>query len=149
MEENEKFVNTLIEIGENICAKFQIPVSVMIAQAIQETGYGKYLSGQCNIFGRKGVTGDDVTICETGEVYSGESVTIEAGFKNYNSLSEAITDYCDLIVNEPLYRNAFEALPNRMMYIANLSEVYATDPNYSKSLTTIINEWDLWQYDQI
>lgn len=85
--------------------------SVVIAQAICESGWGKsQIMMKANaIFGIKAFSDwkGKVYNAQTQECYDGISYTnINACFRAYNSLEESISDYFDLITKLERYRKA-------------------------------------------
>lgn len=51
--EADEFINFIGDAAGNICAEYNLPASVCIAQAAIESGWGKYCIGNYNYFGRK------------------------------------------------------------------------------------------------
>lgn len=144
----DEFLEMIAPVAQEICPKYGLFASVCIAQAIQETGWGKYPSATNNYWGRKGVEGDDMEQQNTFEYYNGELVYIVDGFKNYPSIEAAVEDYCVLITQEPCYGAVPQYYPYDLeTYVYTLGPIYATDGNYSRSILSIIRGADLEQYD--
>ena len=85
--------------------------SVVIAQAICESNWGqsKIMMKANAIFGIKATSNwkGKVYNAKTQECYDGSTYTnITACFRAYNSLSESISDYFDLITKSERYRKA-------------------------------------------
>lgn len=148
--EPERFINMIGDTCRNVCLAYNLPASVCIAQAILETGWGEYLSGSYNYFGRKAVSGDDQEIQETEEYINGHYVTVTAGFKNYSCLKDAVEDWCYLIREEGVYKNAvnsWDSTWNLTQFVTALAKVYATDPDYAQKVLDTIAANDLTVYD--
>ena len=132
------------------CKPYNLPPSAVIAQAALESGWGKYTIGEYNLFGRKAVSGDNYEVVETEEYIEGEVVTICDRFKLYDSLLEAIDDWCILITQEPVYLPAWGiwcATGDVEQFVYALGPVYATDPEYAQKVMATIRANGLTQYD--
>ena len=146
----EEFIQWLAPSAVAQCKPYNLPPSVVIAQAALESGWGRYTIGEYNLFGRKAVAGDKSIIVPTRECYGGNWVTIEDAFKLYDSLLEAIDDWCILITQEPAYLPAWGiwcATGDVEQFVYALGPVYATDPEYAQKVMTTIRANDLTQYD--
>lgn len=153
MARQQDFINSIknIVIEENRKRGFPLFASVVIAQACLETGYGaSQMMLKANaIFGIKagGSWRGKVYNAKTNEVYNNKAVTISATFRAYDSLSESIRDYFDLICNSLRYRGALHQ-NNWLEYIsAIIRGGYATDPTYVSKISQIVNNYRLTEYD--
>lgn len=131
--------------------KYGIRPSVTIAQAILESNWGQSgLSTQDNnYFGIKG--GNSSRQYATLE-YGEDWVEIQASFRSYPSLQASIEDYAKLIANgtqwnADLYRGVIEADNYKDAAYALSEAGYATDPTYPEKLITLIETYQLDQYD--
>lgn len=126
--------------------------SVIIAQAILETGYGtSTLMLRANaVFGLKAF--DDykgkVYSARTREVYNNNSILIEAKFRAYDSLVESVSDYFNLICKTSRYRKALTAETPEQCIQAIIDGGYATDPNYVNKIMKLIEVNDLTRFDK-
>lgn len=154
-----KFIDTLGRLAQAECKKrkalgkkWVIP-SVCIAQAALETGWGtSSLMVKANAyFGIKWTKGCGYKAynSKTREVYDGNSTTITAAFRAYNSLEESVADYFDLITGLNRYKAACNQTDARATIKAIKDGGYATDPNYVASVMSIIEKYNLTQYDNI
>lgn len=146
----EQFIAWIAPEAQLQCKPYNLPPSVVIAQAALESGWGKYKIGEFNLFGRKAVQGDKAIVVPTEEYYGGRWVTIDAAFKDYNSLLEAIDDWCILITQEPCYANAWAVWYNSYdveQFVCALGPVYATDPGYTDKVLSTIRANDLTRFD--
>lgn len=134
----EEFVAWLAPAAQIICRKYDLPVSVCVAQGALESGWGEYIIGQFNIFGRKWNGVGDYIAVETEEFYDGQWQTIVAKFQDYVNLDEAVEDWCILITVEPVYSPCLEQRTVVEAFVRILGPIYATDPEYAdKVLSTI------------
>lgn len=124
------------------------PASAITAQAILETGYGRYVPRDINtgkysynLFGIKGNGDNGHVECYTKEYYNNQWITILAWFRAYNSYEESFNDYISLIKNAPRYAKALEYLNNPKRYIQEIWRAgYATDPDYVTKVCAIIDQ---------
>lgn len=140
-------------IAENEYRKNPLFSSVVIAQACQETGYGKSsLMLKANaIFGIKATKSwkGKVYNSKTKECYDGvTNVTIEACFRAYDNLADSISDYFDLICKSSRYRKALATSSPKECIEAIKEGGYATDPKYVDSILKIIKSNKLEKYDR-
>lgn len=128
--------------------------SVVIAQAICESGWGqsKIMMKANAIFGIKATKfwKGKVYNSKTQECYDGVNYTeISACFRAYDSLSESISDYFDLILNLERYKNAINASSPAKCIEAIKKGGYATSPYYVSTILNIISSNNLTKYDKI
>ena len=128
--------------------KYGVLASLTIAQAILETGWGKYSVGN-NIFGIKtspSWTGGTVTAA-TGEVIDGQAVATSGTFRAYDSVEASIEDHAQLFVNNDCYHNLIGCTDYKEVCRLVKDDGYATDPDYTDKLISIIEDNDLTQFD--
>ena len=146
----DEFIDFIGDTAGKVCAKYNLPASVCIAQAILESGWGKYCIGQFNYFGRKWNGWGNYVRQQTTEYENGHYVTIYDKFQSYESLEEAIRDWCILITEEPAYADALAEWRSRWVvedFVYVLAPVYATDPNYADKIVATIEANDLFRFD--
>lgn len=131
-----------------------IAASLTIAQAALESAWGgSGLTKQANnLFGIKGTgTAGSCTMLTT-EYVNGRAVKVNAAFRAYNNWGESILDHSKLILNGVSWnRNLYKGvLGKRGADAARAIAVagYATDPKYAEKLISIMNDWNLYQYDE-
>ena len=147
----QAFVAGIGSKAQKIAAKHNMYASVMIAQALVESGYGTSTLSQApnyNLFGIKG-TGTAGTIeMNTREDGSSGSYNINAGFRKYHSFDESLEDNANVISSNPIYTKAWRS--NTKTYkdaTAALQGTYATATNYADTLNGVIERYDLTRYD--
>lgn len=126
--------------------------SVLIAQGILESNYGKSSLAAIhnNHFGIKAGTswtGDSVNM-STGEVFNGQSVTIKDDFRKYCCVELSIKDRINWMMRSSRYNNVKAATTPQAQAQAIQAAGYATDPDYANKLISIIDKYDLKQFDQ-
>lgn len=128
--------------------KYNILASLTIAQAILETGWGKSSIGN-NIFGIKASpswTGKTQT-CKTSECVNGQYVSVDAVFRDYDSVADSIEDHALLFINNSRYHNILGCTDYKQACQYVQSDGYATDPDYANKLISIIESNGLTQFD--
>lgn len=146
----DEFIDFIGDTAGKVCAKYNLPASVCIAQAILESGWGRYCIGQFNYFGRKWNGWGNYVRQQTTEYINGEYVTIYDKFQSYESIEEAIRDWCVLIKEEPAYADAlaeWQSNWNVEDFVYALAPVYATDPEYAHKIIATINANNLYSFD--
>ena len=125
-----------------------IPHHLILAQAALESGWGQRQirreNGEpsFNLFGVK-ASGDwkgKVTEITTTEFENGEAKKVKAKFRVYGSYLEALSDYVGLLTRNPRYAAVTTAATAEQGAQALQSAGYATDPQYARKLTTLIQQ---------
>lgn len=153
----QAFLNTAVPNAEVASARYGTYTSVMLAQAILESGWGvSSLATQANnLFGMKGSYNGQSYYADTAEWAAGTGYyNINAGFRKYPSWEASFED------NGYLLRTGTYGYSNRyrMAWVENAANYqvatqglkdggYATDPNYPRSLNNVIQYYGLNQYD--
>ena len=150
----ETFVKSIGEDARKICQKDGLYASVMIAQAILESGSGS--SGLSkppynNLFGIKGsYKGANVVLMTSEDDGTGHEYDISAAFRRYPSTKESLQDYADLLKRDmgTFYAPAWKAnAPTYVQACNYLQGHYATDTSYSGKLQGLILAYNLTTYD--
>lgn len=68
-----------------------------------------------------------------------------SAFRVYKSFGECLAAHVAILQN-PLYRRAQQA-PDAYAQVAALASTYAEDPRYAQSLTNLMRQYNLTQYD--
>lgn len=129
--------------------EYNILPSLTMAQAILETGWGRYSIGN-NIFGIKADKNwkGKVKKVKTSEYVNGKKIYIDAYFKDYNSVYESLEDRFKFL-QKPRYKKVVQAKDYKEACKEIKKAGYATDPNYDKKLIQIIEQNKLYEYDNI
>lgn len=148
--EPEEFIELIGNPAGKICADYNLPASVCIAQAAIESGWGRYCIGDYNYFGRKWNGWGDYVTKETQEYIHGQYETITDRFQTYDSMEDAIEDWCVLMTEEPAYSEALSVWQNTWnvrQFAEAMALVYATDPDYAGKIMATISANDLMRFD--
>ncbi|MGE7367138.1 GW dipeptide domain-containing protein, partial [Desemzia incerta] len=157
---NQEFIDYIAQDAikiANLADEPQLYASVMIAQAVHESAYGKSLLSlppYYNLFGIKGSYDGASVPMGTWEEYNGKVTNITAAFRDYPSYYESMLDYADLLRNGLTTDRNFYAptwVENTNSYkdaTKYLTGTYATDSQYNVKLNNIIEQYDLTRFDK-
>ncbi|WP_312743669.1 flagellar assembly peptidoglycan hydrolase FlgJ [Cedecea neteri] len=125
-----------------------VPHHLILAQAALESGWGQRQirreNGEpsFNIFGVK-ATGSwkgPTTEITTTEYENGEAKKVKAKFRVYSSYLEALSDYVGVLSRNPRYAAVTQAATAEQGAQALQNAGYATDPQYARKLTSMIQQ---------
>ncbi|MCM3454086.1 glycoside hydrolase family 73 protein [Heyndrickxia oleronia] len=146
------FINEITPYAQRIQKDYGILASLIIAQAILESNWGKStlaVKGK-NIFGIKGEYKGQSIILETTEYVNGKPVKVDKAFRKYPTWFESMVDLANLY-NTGDSRGRYKKIIGETDYKKAAKEVknsgYATDPNYANKIIEIIESNELTKYD--
>ena len=114
---------------------------VVAAQWALESGWGAHTSGDNNYFGIKAAEGEPYSTCTTWEHYDGKDVTIQAKFRDFDSIQDCIDDLVTMWYKDYKgYKGVNRAQTVGECCQLLVAESYATDPHYASKLMSIINK---------
>ena len=128
-----------------------VPPSVTLAQAILESGWGrsKLAKRHNNLFGMKsGARRGGVNLL-TREVMAGESTKKKARFRTYDEWDESIAEHGRLLAKDPRYAQAREKWEHWPLFLETLAPIYATDPKYITQISSLVDDYQLDQWDTL
>ncbi|HCM89386.1 MULTISPECIES: glycoside hydrolase family 73 protein [Vagococcus] len=154
--EKEEFINQLVPVAKELNQAHGILPSIILGQAILESDWGRSeLSAKYNnLFGIKSFSPhDDSVKLKTKEFKDGKWIEINANFKVYASWSDCMKDHTLLFVNgvdwDPyLYQGVLLASDYTTAAKALQASGYATDPDYASKVISVIEKYELYQYDK-
>lgn len=156
----QNFLSTIGGYARDIAKNNDLYASVMIAQAILESGWGQ--SGLAsapnyNLFGIKGdYNGNSVRMDTLEDDGSGNYYAAKEPFRKYSNYGESLNDYASLLTgdNNPnswrykFYYGARVSATNSYQDATQyLTGRYATDTRYASKLNQLIQTYGLTQYD--
>lgn len=135
------FIQTLEPMAVAEMNKYHIPASVILAQAILESGYGESLLAQqaFNYFGIKANRKEKVTYLYDGDAY-----------RSYPDLQTCFEDHSKFLLEKPVIKNLVirgNGLYTTWLYALD-AICYAEDPEYVFKLRTIIERLELYRLDE-
>ncbi|MGL9730367.1 glucosaminidase domain-containing protein [Enterococcus sp. DIV0756] len=153
----QEFIDSIGADAQAIAWKEDLYASVMIAQAILETGSGNSQLARPpyhNLFGIKGsYQGKQVNFATQEDNGSGQLYTIQSGFRQYPSYKESLEDYAALLKNgisgnTNFYQGVWKEIAKTYQEATKaLTGKYATDTQYDKKLNALIETYQLTDYD--
>src|ERR1700691_2451070 len=129
--------------------KYGVPAAVTIAQAIDESGWGQsqLATQDNNLFGIKGAGPAGSDSKPTQEYENGRWVTVNAGFRVYDTVAQSIDDHGALLASSGYYTRAMADRNNPDAFANALTGVYATNPEYGSDLIQLMQQYNLYRYD--
>ena len=151
----EAFVAASVPGARLGMARYGVPASVTIAQAILESGAGASTLTRLdhNVFGMKcfGSPGQIAIGCRSYGTFECEPgcFTTRASFRAYADMADSFVDHGLMLSTLSRYRACFRYTndPDRFAQ-ALQSAGYATDPHYARSLIGLMRQYNLYQYDR-
>ena len=146
---HEAYFEQMAPLAQKYGRKQGIYPSLILAQSALESGFGQSDLAKVhhNFFGIKRTGQESSAAYQTEEVLGGESVTVTANFRAYDSVEDSVKDYAVLVGTLPRYRGVVEADSPEEAARALVQGGYATDPAYAEKLIHMIETYDLKQYD--
>jgi N-acetylmuramoyl-L-alanine amidase len=131
--------------------KFGILPSVAAGQAALESAWGSSTLAikYHNLFGIKGSYDGNSAMLNTWEVYGGKRYDIKAGFRSYPDWETSILDYGVFLTKNKRYGKAIGIKSHRVQIEAIHQAGYATDPQYSDKVISIIEKYRLQEWDRV
>ena len=148
----QSFLNNVAPAARQVASARGLYASLMIAQAALESGWGgSYLSTSAyNLFGVKWNGSGAYINLSTQEYYGGAYHTVMARFQRYSSYTESLNAYANLICSH-FPRSTKSQASSYAVAAQNLRNgvygTYATDPSYASKLISVIERYNLTQYD--
>lgn len=154
----QEFIDSIGKDAQRIAWDEGLYASVMIAQAILETGSGNSQLARPphhNLFGIKGsYQGKQVNFATQEDNGNGQLYTIQSGFRQYPSYKESLEDYAALLKkgisgNAGFYQGVWKEYAKTYQAATKaLTGKYATDTQYDKKLNALITTYQLTDYDK-
>ncbi|WP_440914531.1 glucosaminidase domain-containing protein [Enterococcus innesii] len=154
----QAFIDTLAQDAQRLGQEYDVFASVLIAQAILESGSGGSglsSSPHYNLFGIKGShQGQSIVLPTMEDNGQGELFEVQAAFRSYGSYRDSMADYVRLIRggitgNTEFYREVWRSeAKNYLRATDALTGSYATDVTYNKKLNSLVAAYELTQYDE-
>ncbi|MBO0413396.1 glucosaminidase domain-containing protein [Enterococcus hulanensis] len=155
----KNFIETVGEDARTLGQEYDVFASVMIAQALLESGSGTStlsLAPNYNLFGIKGTyQGQSISMATQEDRGNGELYSINSAFRKYPNYAASLGDYVELLRggisgNDSYYKQTWRSEAKNYLRTTNaLTGTYATDTTYGQKLNSIIALYHLTQYDQV
>lgn len=145
-EKIKAYIEKHKELAIEQMAKYHIPASVIMAQAIKESGSGcsNLAKATNNQFGIK---------CHNewgGDSYTFNDDSLNECFRKYSSIEDSFNDHSLFLISRPRYAALFKLqITDHYNWCVGLKEAgYATAWNYTDELLLIIGAFDLDELDK-
>ena len=155
-QSHQQFIERLVPHAQELQDGYGVLPSIILGQAILESNWGKstLASKYNNLFGIKAYGDQKKVSLETKEFVNEEWITIQGDFKVYDSWEQSMDDHTQLFVqgvdwNPALYEKVITATNYQEAAQALQDAGYATDPTYAQKLIQMIEEHELYKYDQL
>jgi len=155
---DQQFIDYIGNSARKLASNNDLYASVMIAQAMVESGWGTSglaAAPNYNLFGIKGdYQGSSVNMGTQEDDGTGSLYSINSNFRKYPSYKESLEDYVALLRggtsgNSQIYAGAWKS--NTTSYkdaTKYLTGRYATDTTYASKLNDMIEKYNLTQFDK-
>ncbi|MEV4132487.1 sporangiospore maturation cell wall hydrolase GsmA [Dactylosporangium sp. NPDC049742] len=154
---NAQFLAASIPAAQQSQRDTRVPTSVTLAQAILESGWGRssLSANDRNFFGMKCFNNSPGAYAAGCKSYStqecnaaGVCSTTVATFRTYATAAASFTDHGMALKNLSRYAAAFNYLNDPNQFVAEVHKAgYATDPLYTTKLVSLMQKYNLYQYD--
>lgn len=140
------FPADVIRLAQAMERKYRVPACLTLAQWACESDFGRRMIGKANPFGikwRKGCGFPALSI-PTHEVINGKRIAVEALFIDFPDLSAAFEYRAKLLTNPAgPYGSCLRMIGDWVDYLKGIAGIYATDPDYAKTLRGIVDSYHL------
>lgn len=134
--DRDSFIAAMMPHAQRVAERTGLDPRLVIAQAAQETGWGRSAPGN-NYFGIKSHGKPGGNTMATNEVVNGQTVRINDSFRGYGDMGESADGYAEFLATNPRYRRMLSAGDLDGQLSALGQSGYATDPNYASSVGSI------------
>jgi hypothetical protein len=134
--DQQAFVEAMMPHALRVSEQTGLDPRLVIAQAAQETGWGKSAPNN-NYFGIKSHGKGGGATMGTTEYVNGRPVQTADSFRQYGGMGQSADDYAAFLQSNPRYRSMLGAQGLDAQLAALGQSGYATDPNYAASVGSI------------
>lgn len=143
----QRFMDKLAVPAQAASRASGVPAELILAQAALETGWGRHEiptqqgGNSHNLFGIKASSHwqGETTDIVTHEYINGQRTQVVDTFRVYDSFEQSLTDYANLIGNNPRYADVVQAANAEQAAHALQRSGYATDPRYAQKLVAVMS----------
>ncbi|MEK3800381.1 glucosaminidase domain-containing protein [Peribacillus sp. FSL H8-0477] len=159
--EQTAFIKLLGEPVQKDYTRTHILPSLVIAQGILESGWGtsELTKSSNNLFGRRGTyNGKSVQRIDTEIGKEGERNDVVVTYRKYPTIAESIKDHIESLLTSEIkvngkpvkrYQRVMDAKTYKDGALALKASGYAADIDYPQKLITIIEKYNLHEWDKI
>lgn len=132
----QQFIAEMMPHAQRIAQRTGLDPRLIIAQAAQETGWGRSAPGN-NYFGIKSHGKSGGNRLATNEVVNGQTVRVRDSFRSYSDMGASADGYAEFLRTNPRYKAMLAAGDLDGQLAALGRSGYATDPNYASTVGSI------------
>ena len=139
LDKAQAFIQSILPSVQSAATALKVSPIAILAQAALETGWGSHAPGN-NLFGIKaGASWQGGTLTSiTSEVSDGVSHLGEAAFRAYQSASDSVQNYAQMLLGSSRFQNVRGQGGDIAGFAAALQRSgYATDPHYASKLLAV------------
>ena len=138
----------VISAAQNAQRKWGVPASITLAQWALESGWGRRMPPNSNNpFGIKAKGNEPSVKAATFEYVNGKRQSVDADFRAFSSLDDAMEGHAALLATGRPYAKARTVMHDPNKFADALTGVYATAPKYGAMLRGIMRKSNLYDYD--
>jgi flagellum-specific peptidoglycan hydrolase FlgJ len=155
--EQRAFLANATSIARTSQRRYGVPASVVIAQAVLESGWGSselsrsarnYFGMTCGAAGggpvASGCRSGPDRVCERNRCR-----TTTQSFRVYRSMHDSFADHGRFLSTHPRYSKAYAARGKPKTFVKRMAKAgYATDPRYADRVIRIITKYRLTRHDR-
>ncbi len=159
-QSQDEFLSQAIQLAHAVQIRTRVPSSVILAQAILESSWGrKPIASANNYFGLKAFEKSDGTVTY-GQVATGwtwawtkewdgtQYIDSRERFRTYASMADSFDDLGRLYSQNARYAAAMEQTDNPREFARQIARAgFATAPDYADRLIQLMDAQNLYQYD--
>lgn len=136
-DKQAKWAKKFAEAAAPIVAKYNLPLSICVAQAAVESGWGTAAPGG-NYFGIKGKGPAGSTVVDTKEEFEpGKVTSIKDSFAAYSSMEQSIDGWCRFVTTKKYTPPEGSNAGARLLWI--WAQGYATASDYANTVSNVAN----------
>lgn len=143
----QTYIASYAQMAQDQMRRYGIPASITLAQGLLESGAGQSMLAvkANNHFGIK------VGMNWTGPFVLRDDDRPDEKFRQYNNPGESYEDHSKFLLGSPRYQSLFLlSQTDYKGWAKGLKKCgYATSPTYAENLISIIERYDLTQYDKV
>ncbi len=148
-DRDSHFPPVLVKAAQDAAKATGCWASVALAQSALESGYFKYVPPDSfNCLGIKASAGHPFVECKTKEIINGQSVTVTAKFRKFDSFEDCLAVHGRLVTNpKGPYAGSLRYIHDRIKWVRSIALTYASDRSYADKIITLIEQWHLSDFD--
>jgi len=143
-KERESFIEKIAPAAQASQRAHGVPASVIVAQAILESGWGQHAPGN-NFFGiKKGAANVPYVEAVNGSLDS----EVRAKYRKFESLTASFEAHGKLLSTDERYSRAMSDADNSIVFATSLRKCgYSVDPHYDDKLVALMTGYKLMRFD--